>query len=186
MNARRRNFANVLAAGVATTVLVLTGLCWGRSLCATLRHNWLFHVVPEMKVAWSSPFPWERESEPNSAASYYITARPQPDAPFFAGLGILQYALARMPMGPRSDVYYTIGTRRALGSASTMIARSARSSTRGPGKPPVRTGRPPSLLSRTMPARKAWRWRRTRNSAGSTIRSSIPFPSDPRLSMIAA
>lgn len=106
MNARRRNLANVLAAGVATTVLVLTGLCWGRSLCATLRHNWLFHVVPEIKVAWSSPFPWERENEPNSAASYYITVRPQPDGPFCAGLGILQYALARMPMGPRSDVYY--------------------------------------------------------------------------------
>jgi hypothetical protein len=105
MNARRRNLANVLAAGVAATVLVLTGLCWGRSLCATLRHNWLFHVVPEIKVAWSSPFPWERENEPNAAAPYSITVRPEPDAPF-PRLGILQYALARMPMGPRSDVYY--------------------------------------------------------------------------------
>jgi len=105
MNARRHNLANVLATGVVAAVLVLTGLFWARSLWGTLRHNWRFHAVPEVRVGWSSPFLWERGNDPNLGAPYVLTARPLPDAPLRAGLGLVQYVLSRMPMGPESYVY---------------------------------------------------------------------------------
>ena len=105
MNARRHHLANILAAGAVATILVLTGLFWARSLCGTLRHNWLFHAVPEVRLGWSSPFPWDRGNDPNLVAPYFITARPLPDAPLRAGLGVEHYVLSLMPMGPESRVY---------------------------------------------------------------------------------
>ena len=74
MNTRRHHLANVFATGVVTTILVLTGLFWGRTLCSTLRHNWLFHAVPEVRVSWSGPFPWKRGIDPNLSDPHLITA----------------------------------------------------------------------------------------------------------------
>jgi hypothetical protein len=105
MNTRRHHLTNVLATGVVATILVLIGLFWGRTLCSTLRHNWLFHAVPEVRVSWSGPFPWKRGIDPNLGDPHLITARPSPDAPLSAGLGLVQYVLSRLPTGPESDVY---------------------------------------------------------------------------------
>ncbi|MCX5643373.1 MAG: hypothetical protein NTZ17_01620 [Phycisphaerae bacterium] len=105
MHARRYNLANILAVGVLTTVLLLTGLFWARSLCGALRHNWLFQAVPEVRVSLSPLLPWKQDGDPNLVSPYLVTARPVADAPLAVGLGVAQYVLSRMPAGPESHVY---------------------------------------------------------------------------------
>ncbi len=105
MQARRYHLINIVAVGVVTTVLLLTGLFWARSVCGTVRHNWLFHAVPEVRVNLSPLLPWKQEGDPNLIAPYLVTARPVADAPLIAGLGAAQYVRSRMPGGSESYVY---------------------------------------------------------------------------------
>jgi hypothetical protein len=140
MNARRHNLANILAVGVVATVLLLMGLFWVRTLCSTLRHNWLFHAVPEVRVGLSRLFPWERGNDPNLVRPYLVTARPQPDAPLLAGLGVVQYAQSRVPTGPDSCIYRwkpgpegeSLYYDRALGQ---IVYNGTKKVTDGDGKP---------------------------------------------------
>jgi hypothetical protein len=101
MNARRHNLVRILSLGVLTTVLGLTAFFWGRSMCGAVRCNSLYYVAPEVRVN----LPPERQSDPNLTPSYFVKARPQPDAPFRAGLGVLQYLQSRLPTAPQSPVY---------------------------------------------------------------------------------
>jgi hypothetical protein len=105
MHARRYNLVNILAVGVMTTVLLLTGLFWARSVCGTVRHNWLFHAVPEVRVSLSPLLPWKQDGDPNLVSPYLVTARPLADAPLNAGLGVARYVQSRLPGGPESWVY---------------------------------------------------------------------------------
>jgi len=105
MQARRYHWVNIVAVGVMTTVLLLTGLFWARSVCGTLRHNWLFQSAPEVRVSLSPLLPWKQQGDPNLVAPYLVTARPVADAPLIAGLGVAQYVLSRMPGGSESYVY---------------------------------------------------------------------------------
>ena len=109
MNAKKLSIANVLATGAIVLVLTLTGLFWARSLCRLSRANLTPPSVREVTICPSYLFSSENSQDANLVTPSAVTATASTETPLVAGLGVAQYVLSRLPMGPLSPdshIYY--------------------------------------------------------------------------------